>query len=143
ATENDYETSKRFTKDKEFWLAKLENFEDNILFEKTTLDRAVGKRISIHLLDKATDNIKRFCEENEVSISNLFSAIMHVIKQKKTLSKTNSVGLLIHNRNNRKEKTSTGIFSRVLPMIVEMDKNLSIKSYLNKIKLESLNVLKH
>ncbi|PTJ83802.1 hypothetical protein BU055_06945 [Staphylococcus succinus] len=143
ASENDYETSKRFTKDKEFWLEKLENFEDNILFEKTTLDSAVGKRISIHLLDKDTDNIKRFCEENEVSISNLFSAIMHVIKHKKTLSKTNSVGLLIHNRNNRKEKTSTGIFSRVLPMIVEMDKNLSIKSYLNKIKLESLNVLKH
>ncbi|MEB7831147.1 non-ribosomal peptide synthetase [Staphylococcus xylosus] len=143
ATEMDYETTKRFTKDKDFWLEKLENFEDNILFEKTTLDSAVGKRISINLLDQEAENVKRFCEENDVSISNLFSAIMHVIKHKKTLSKTNSVGLLIHNRNNRKEKTSTGVFSRVLPIIVEMDKEATVKSYLNKIKLESLNVLKH
>lgn len=143
ATEMDYETTKRFTKDKDFWLEKLENFEDNILFEKTTLDSAVGKRISINLLDQEAENVKRFCEENDVSISNLFSAIMHVIKHKKTLSKINSVGLLIHNRNNRKEKTSTGVFSRVLPIIVEMDKEATVKSYLNKIKLESLNVLKH
>ncbi|MEB6044601.1 non-ribosomal peptide synthase/polyketide synthase [Staphylococcus pseudoxylosus] len=143
STEMDYETTKRFTKDKDFWLEKLENFEDNILFEKTTLDSAVGKRISINLLDQDAENVKRFCEENDVSISNLFSAIMHVIKHKKTLSKINSVGLLIHNRNNRKEKTSTGVFSRVLPIIVEMDKEATVKSYLNKIKLESLNVLKH
>ncbi|WP_436955878.1 non-ribosomal peptide synthase/polyketide synthase [Staphylococcus sp. AS1337] len=143
STEMDYETTKRFTKDKDFWLEKLENFEDNILFEKTTLDSAVGKRISINLLDQDAENVKRFCEENDVSISNLFSAIMHIIKHKKTLSKTNSVGLLIHNRNNRKEKTSTGVFSRVLPIIVEMDKEATVKSYLNKIKLESLNVLKH
>ncbi|MBF0813751.1 non-ribosomal peptide synthase/polyketide synthase [Staphylococcus saprophyticus] len=143
STEMDYETTKRFTKDKDFWLEKLENFEDNILFEKTTLDSAVGKRISINLLDQDAENVKRFCEENDVSISNLFSAIMHIIKHKKTLSKTNSVGLLIHNRNNRKEKTSTGVFSRVLPIIVEMDKEATVKYYLNKIKLESLNVLKH
>ncbi|MDE9438654.1 hypothetical protein EWS82_03895 [Staphylococcus xylosus] len=83
ATEMDYETTKRFTKDKDFWLEKLENFEDNILFEKTTLDSAVGKRISINLLDQEAENVKRFCEENDVSISNLFSAIMHVIKHKK------------------------------------------------------------
>ncbi len=30
----DYETTKRFTKDKDFWLEKLENFEDNILLRR-------------------------------------------------------------------------------------------------------------
>ena len=35
ATETKYEQSPRFNKDKQFWLEKLENFENNTLFEKT------------------------------------------------------------------------------------------------------------
>ncbi|WP_057511660.1 non-ribosomal peptide synthetase [Staphylococcus sp. NAM3COL9] len=143
ASESKYENSNRFNKDKQFWLEKLKNFEDNTLFEKTTLGSAVGKRKSISLSNIDTKNIKAFCEENQLSISNLFSAIMLIIKYKKTLSNINSVGLLIHNRNSKKEKASTGVYSRVLPMIVEIDKNLSIKSYLDKIKIETFNLLKH
>ena len=143
ATETKYEQSPRFNKDKQFWLEKLENFENNTLFEKTTLDSAVGKRRSFSLSNADTKRIKDFCENNQISISNLYSSVMLILKYKQTLSQTNSVGLLIHNRDSKKEKISTGVYSRVLPMIVEVDKDLSITEYLNKIKLETFNLLKH
>ena len=122
ATETKYEQSPRFNKDKQFWLEKLENFENNTLFEKTTLDSAVGKRRSFSLSNADTKRIKDFCENNQISISNLYSSVMLILKYKQTLSQTNSVGLLIHNRDSKKEKISTGVYSRVLPMIVEVDK---------------------
>lgn len=143
ATETKYEQSPRFNKDKQFWLEKLENFENNTLFEKTTLDSAVGKRRSFSLSNADTKRIKDFCENNQISISNLYSSVMLILKYKQTLSQTNSVGLLIHNRDSKKEKITTGVYSRVLPMIVEVDKDLSITEYLNKIKLETFNLLKH
>ncbi|GEQ06487.1 non-ribosomal peptide synthetase [Staphylococcus gallinarum] len=142
-SEDKYETTNRFNKDKAFWLEKLENFEDNILFDKSTLDSAIGKRISVKLSEAETKRIFQYCEAHGVSISNLFSAIMQIIKHKNTLSTTNSVGLLIHNRNTKKEKSSTGIFSRVLPMIVDTDPEQTVQDYLEKIRRESLNLLKH
>lgn len=94
------------------------------------------------LSEAETKRIFQYCEAHGVSISNLFSAIMQIIKHKNTLSTTNSVGLLIHNRNTKKEKSSTGIFSRVLPMIVDTDPEQTVQDYLEKF-VESLNLLKH
>ena len=84
------------------------------------------------LSEAETKRIFQYCEAHGVSISNLFSAIMQIIKHKNTLSTTNSVGLLIHNRNTKKEKSSTGIFSRVLPMIVDTDPEQTVQDYLEK-----------
>ncbi|MEB7814836.1 condensation domain-containing protein [Staphylococcus xylosus] len=141
--EQDYKSSKRFIKDQAFWLKKTKYFENNSLFENNRLNSIVGERLRIDLSDKLSAKINHFCTKNAISVSNLFTAIMHIIKHKKTRAKTTSIGMVIHNRNGQNEKQSTGLFAKYLPMIVEINNDLSITDFLYIVKLESLNLLKY
>ncbi|OIJ31387.1 non-ribosomal peptide synthetase [Staphylococcus sp. LCT-H4] len=141
--EINYKNSGRFVKDKQFWLKKTENLEDNELFENNWMHSAQEDRLNYQLSDDFTQKIINFCERNTLSISNLFSAVMQILKHKKTSSNKNSIGLVLHNRNTQFEKKVTGVYSRVLPIIVEIDKHSSIDTFLRTIKKETFNVLKH
>ncbi|MDG0842076.1 amino acid adenylation domain-containing protein [Staphylococcus equorum] len=141
--EMNYKNSSRFEKDKQFWFEKTENLEDNELFEKKRVNNAQGDRLNYRLSDTYTHKIMEFCESNKLSISNLFSAAMLILKYKKTLANKNSIGIALHNRNKQFEKKMTGVYSRVLPIIVEIDKKSSINEFLGTMKKETFKVLKH
>ncbi|MBO1920045.1 hypothetical protein J4710_10105 [Staphylococcus xylosus] len=81
--EQDYKSSKRFIKDQAFGL-KTKYFENNSLFENNRLNSIVGERLRIDLSDKLSAKINHFCTKNAISVSNLFTAIMHIIKHKNT-----------------------------------------------------------
>ncbi|RIP37330.1 amino acid adenylation domain-containing protein [Staphylococcus gallinarum] len=141
--ELNYINSKRYEKDKQFWSEKLQNFEDNELFKSQTVNSAKGDRKSYNLSDIDTHKIKIFCDRNWVSISNLFSTAIIILKYKKTFSEKISIGAILHNRNKQIEKKITGIFSRALPLIVDISSNNSIRDILIKTKNASFNMLKH
>ena len=141
--EIEYKNTKRFEKDKSFWLKKTENLEDNELFEKNSDNNAHSNRKSYSLSDIETHRIHEFCEKNNISINNLFSAMMIIIKYKKTASKKISVGSIMHNRNKKAEKGVTGVFSRALPIIIDVSSDYSISDLLTQTKYETFNILKH
>ncbi len=141
--EINYKNSSRFEKDKQFWIKKVENLENNELFENNINNSARGGRLNYSLSDIYTHKIMDFCKSNQLSISNLFSAAMLILKYKKNSVNKNSIGLILHNRNTQFEKQVTGVYSRVLPIIVEMNKNLSINEFLKLMKNETFKVLKH
>ncbi|WP_193014010.1 non-ribosomal peptide synthetase [Staphylococcus equorum] len=141
--ELEYKNSKRFEKDKHFWLKKVENLEDNELFENNNENNGLSNRKSYSFSDIETHRIHDFCEKNNISINNLFSSIMIIIKYKKTPSKKISVGSVMHNRNKKAEKGLTGVFSRALPIIIDVSSDYSIFDLLTQTKYESFNILKH
>ncbi|MGO1300492.1 MAG: amino acid adenylation domain-containing protein [Staphylococcus equorum] len=141
--EIEYKNTKRFEKDKSFWLKKTENLEDNELFEKNSDNNGQSNRKSYSLSDIETHRIHEFCEKNNISINNLFSAMMIIIKYKKTASKKISVGSIMHNRNKKAEKGVTGVFSRALPIIIDVSSDYSISDLLTQTKYETFNILKH
>lgn len=141
--ELNYKNSHRFEKDKQFWYEKLKGFENNELFKNKLVTNGQGSRQSYVLSENCTQKIKEFCESNKMSISNLFSAAMLILKHKKTASNKNSVGLLVHNRNEPFEKNIIGVYARILPVIVDIDKNASINHFLTTVKTETFNLLKH
>ncbi|OIS49751.1 non-ribosomal peptide synthetase, partial [Staphylococcus equorum] len=141
--EIEYKNTKRFEKDKSFWLKKTENLEDNELFEKNSDNNGHSNRKSYSLSDIETHRIHEFCEKNNISINNLFSAMMIIIKYKKTTSKKISVGSIMHNRNKKAEKGVTGVFSRALPIIIDVSSDYSISDLLTQTKYETFNILKH
>lgn len=141
--EIEYKNTKRFEKDKSFWLKKTENLEDNELFEKNSDNNGHSNRKSYSLSDIETHRIHEFCEKNNISINNLFSAMMIIIKYKKTASKKISVGSIMHNRNKKAEKGVTGVFSRALPIIIDVSSDYSISDLLTQTKYETFNILKH
>ncbi len=81
--EINYKNSSRFEKDKQFWLKKVENLENNELFENKRTNSAQGHRLNYRLSDIYTHKIMDFCKSNQLSISNLFSAAMLILKYKK------------------------------------------------------------
>jgi len=141
--EINYKNSSRFEKDKQFWIEKVENLENNELFENKRNSSAQGSRLNYRLSDIYTHKIMEFCKSNQLSISNLFSAAMLILKYKKNSINKNSIGLILHNRNTQFEKQVTGVYSRVLPIIVEIDKKLSINEFLKLMKKETFKLLKH
>lgn len=141
--EIEYKNTKRFEKDKSFWLKKTENLEDNELFEKNSDNNGHSNRKSYSLSDIETHRIHEFCEKNNININNLFSAMMIIIKYKKTASKKISVGSIMHNRNKKAEKGVTGVFSRALPIIIDVSSDYSISDLLTQTKYETFNILKH
>ncbi|MDG0822552.1 amino acid adenylation domain-containing protein [Staphylococcus equorum] len=141
--ELEYKNSKRFEKDKHFWLKKVENLEDNELFENNSENNGLSNRKSYSFSDIETHRIQDFCEKNNISINNLFSSIMIIIKYKKTPSKKISVGSVMHNKNKKAEKGLNGVFSRALPIIIDVSSDYSIFDLLTQTKYESFNILKH
>ncbi len=141
--EINYKNSSRFEKDKQFWIKKVENLENNELFENKRNNSGQGNRLNYKLPNIYTQKIMEFCKSNQLSISNLFSAAMLILKYKKNSINKNSIGLILHNRNTQFEKQVTGVYSRVLPIIVEMDKKLSINEFLKLMKKETFKLLKH
>lgn len=138
-----YTNSKRFQKDERFWSGKLRELNNNTPLKKTKLDNGSSRRNSFKLSNLETKRVDYFCKYNEASISNLFSCIMLIIIYKKSLYNINSVGLLIHNRHSNSEKYTTGNYTKALPVIVKTDKELSIREYLDRVKVETFNILKH
>lgn len=138
-----YTNSKRYERDKQFWLKKLENFESNQLFKKHSTHCAQGDRKGYSLSDIDTHKIKVFCDKNKISINNLFTTAMIILKYKKTYAEKISIGSIMHNRTKQIEKSITGVFSKALPLIVDVSSNNSISELLSKTKIESFNLLKH
>ncbi|WP_241957231.1 condensation domain-containing protein, partial [Staphylococcus equorum] len=49
----------------------------------------------------------------------------------------------MHNRNKKAEKGVTGVFSRALPIIIDVSSDYSISDLLTQTKYETFNILKH
>lgn len=137
-----YENSKKLIKDEYFWNEKIEKLNNNGMFSESGI-KAESKRASFNLDEKQSYKIGSFCSENKVSISNLFSAAVLLIKKSITNSNINSIGTMVHNRNTKEEKITTGLFSRVLPLIVEISDDLTVQEFLKLIKKDSFSLLKH
>lgn len=138
-----YKNSNKFNKDKRFWSKKVEDFKFAPLFEKHSNSNAVADRVSFHLSETTTQSIYTFCENNEISLNNLFSSAMMLLKYIRTGSPQVSTGILIHNRNKQFEKTTIGDYARVLPIIMEIDPQDALLTHLRTVKNEAFKVLKH
>ncbi|HGO1833978.1 TPA: condensation domain-containing protein, partial [Staphylococcus aureus] len=140
--EEKYECSEKYLKDEQFWLKKIEKINNNGMFESKN-DNSQSKRISFDLSNEESRDIFSFCKEKEISLNHLFSAAYLLIKKSVTHSEVNSIGIMVHNRNSKEEKNIPGLYSRVLPLIIDADNNLTVQEFLKLIKNESFNLLKH
>ncbi|MCD8926397.1 amino acid adenylation domain-containing protein, partial [Staphylococcus epidermidis] len=137
-----YENSNRMINDEKYWDSKIKTLDNNQLFNNQEIN-AASQRKTIYLNKTQSKKIQNYCSANSISISNLFSAVFLLIKKTITKSNVNSVGMMIHNRNTKHEKNTIGLFSRVLPLIVDINDNLTVNEYLQLIKKEAFGLLKH
>lgn len=138
-----YLQSKKLEKDEIYWREKLNRQKQQISDKPHQLEHVNGQRRTIKLSTVITEKINEFCLKNEISVSNLFTSIMFALIDKKAVTKINNIGISIHNRANKNEKFTTGNYAKSLPIIIESEQDLLLNEYIQKVKRESFNILKH
>ncbi|MCG3399240.1 non-ribosomal peptide synthetase [Staphylococcus massiliensis] len=138
-----YKASKRYETDRQYWQNKMDTYEGNSVFSSSKENTVQSIRKKFKLSQEETKQMYDFCEKYGVSPNNLFSSIILLWKSKMSLSSSNSVGMLIHNRNTSAEKQMSGVLSRVLPLVLDIPKEGTVADYLSLIKREAFGLLKH
>lgn len=143
--ENDlkYLESKKFQRDELFWKNKLDQRNLFSIIDKLPSNSISNHRIKYKLSKLESEKINKYCMENNVSISDIFLCIMNIIIHKKAVNYVRTLGLSIHNRQNKIDKYTTGNYVRVLPLICNTINSLTLSDLLKEIKMEAFNLLKH
>ncbi len=139
--EEKYKNSERFKRDKEYWLKKLkENPFENINIQSSNIK---GNRIVKNVPEFLLHKVDAFCIKNNIS-RYIFFLTVYALYVYKTESKDNIIlGTISHNRTNKQEKQTMGVYVNTLPLFININKKEVFNELLNNIKIESGNVLKH
>ena len=137
-----YETSKRYDKDRLFWLNEFQKIEANYYH-----NREIASKQSIRLsflLDRGLcEKIKKFCKLNIVTEYVFFFSII-AIKYFKTIQKNEFfIGTPILNRLGNKEENMLGVFINTVPVGFEIQDGETFTSFCNKTSDKILSCFRH
>lgn len=145
--ENKYITSKKFEKDKEFWLKYLNNRPDCIgipCFSEFKSDNIVKAHRKIFNLDnELVQKINGFCKEYKVSTYNFLMAIYSIYIGKVNNSHDFILGTPILNRTSISQKNTMGMFINTVPVRVKPEDNFSFIAFVNNIAVNITSIYRH
>ncbi len=143
--EEEYIKSKRYEKDRAFWLEKFKDIPDPTILKtpKKNNKKSESARKTFMLPDKLCNKIRRYCDETKSSIFGLFLYALSIYINRVT-SKTDIVlGAPVLNRRNAREKNIMGMFISTVPLRIKIEDELSFKDFSEKVSREWISVLKH
>lgn len=143
-TEKTYINSKRYIKDRDFFLEQIRKCENLSFFsEKKTTNLNAERKVFIVKPNDA-EKIKRFAEKNNCSVFSVFSlALAAYISRIKMNAERFFIGTTILNRNNEKELNTAGIFINTVPMLFEVDGDKSFQDNLEGAEDSLMSVFRH
>nr|WP_272949934.1 amino acid adenylation domain-containing protein [Brevibacillus laterosporus] len=144
-TEQDYEESDRYQKDRAYWLDKFRTLPEVIgakSYNPLTLSTA-GKRKNIILEDSMYNNLQEVCKQTNSSMLTVFMAAIYIYMHKKTTLNDVSIGTFYANRTTKKEKEMIGMFVSTVPTRVFVDPDMDLLSFLQVVSKEQVSILRH
>ena len=139
--EANYLSSKRFFKNKEYWMKKFTPVPFST--EKTVLECSVGERKSFKISSHVTRRIKRFTSEHDVSIYSFFVALYYMYLYKVTNHKDLTIGMPVLNRAGKKEKNIFGMFTSTMPFRYILNGEMTAADVVKGINNELTNCYFH
>lgn len=146
-SEKEYLESKKFIKDKEYWLDIYKTVPETATIytnrpQKSAL-KSDAKRLT-YLFDKTImTRIQSFCKEIKISEYNFFMAVLSFYLSRVSRLDDLIIGTPILNRTNFKEKNTFGMFVSTVPFRITLDENVSFIDFAIKIAKDSLGMLRH
>lgn len=118
---NSYAGSRRQIRDRAYWENFLRgDWKYEILCDgAAALDYAASEYHTTIPID-AFSNIKRFCEDQSVSVSSFFFTALGLWLQRETGVSNFTIGMPVMNRTTRRELNSIGLYMRILPLGMRM-----------------------
>ena len=158
SSQNTYESyayKNSYTEDasiSKYWAQKLEKTESNLSLYGIKLQNSSSQstRISIDLGYERTQVLKSLTSDvnikawtTEIALSNIFLTIISVLLFKIGDQENFAIGVPHQNRSSKKEKQTAGLFMQLLPLAVTVDSNDRLIDVFQKVKNESLEVMKN
>lgn len=143
--DGEYIESSKYEKDREFWNAKYENkptFVSMSLDKKADLDVRAG-RCSYNVPVKETEAIRKYCEENMISIAVLLEAVISLYASRINNADDITLCSLVINRSGNEEKNTIGMFNNILPLTVKVDYEQNFADFCKLISDEHYSMFRH
>ncbi|MBP3462997.1 MAG: amino acid adenylation domain-containing protein [Clostridia bacterium] len=147
-SEETYIKSEKFEKDKKYWLEmfnsipdpvslpeSIKNYNSNISSYSKRKDFVINKR----LLKKIND----YCSNNNISSYTFFMAVYSVYLARINNTTHFSLGTPILNRNNYKEKNTSGLFISTIPFCIDLDWKKTFNEFCKYIAVQSMSNFRH
>ncbi len=142
--EESYTNSKRYKKDKEFFIEQFKKCDEaTFLNEKQTSTLKAERKTFVISKDKV-EIIRTFAKNNNTSEFLLFlNALSSYINRTKLNKEKFYIGTAVLNRSNFKEKNTMGMFINTVPLLIELENEKSFKENLESIEKTVFSVFRH
>ena len=144
-SEQEYEDTSRFQKDKAFWSDCFDSEPEPSLIsdKKTQIVSTSAKRKSYILDEKLYSKINGLCTTYKCSIYTFLMAIYSLYLARINNSNTSIIGTPILNRSNFKEKKTLGLFVSTLPFYSKINFDDNFNDYLKQISENQMKFFRH
>lgn len=141
--ETTYVSSKRYKKDRNFWLQQFSSNPQCSIFEekKTSFDYE-SDEVNFRIGTDLFDNIISFCNNNNISVQSFFNTVYSVYIYRTLGVDFFTLGVPVLNRTTEAELNTIGLYMHIVPLFIK----LSDSSFLqNAIEIEDaqMNLFRH
>lgn len=144
-SEEEYKNSKKYTKDKEYWVSKYETKPKLVTMSpgKSSGFDVSAFRKSFDISADVSSAIFDYCELNGLSLAVLFEAVVSVYATR--INNVDDVTLcsMVVNRNGYEEKNTVGMFNNILPLTVNVVGDKSFLELCRDISTEHFQLFRH
>ncbi|WP_434511418.1 amino acid adenylation domain-containing protein [Desulfitobacterium sp. AusDCA] len=130
--EQQYLTSERFEKHKNFWSGVFETVPEFIsMTDNKGFKSLTGKRKSYALSPSLSSKLHSFCNSNKVSEFSVFYALLALYLSKRTNKKDIAIETPILNRSGKVEKNTAGMFMNNIPTRIYVEPSFDFLTFVN------------
>ena len=142
--EKKYTASRRYGKDREFFLEQFKNCDEMISISEKPGSSLVSERRTFVIPAAETEKITAFAASRDSSPFMLFmSALAIYISRTKMNAEKFFIGTDVLNRSDHKEKNTAGMFINTVPMLIQLDNQKSFAENLSGIENSACSVFRH
>lgn len=144
-TEEAYKASKRFEKNRNFWLENFAELPEICSVKEASMEvrQAQACNREFVLSKEWTETVLEFCENHQISLFRLLLGILYIYLYRITSIERITIGMPLHNRTNATEKQTLGTFISTVPLAVNMHKDMDLLGVLRNISEEQTKVIKN
>ncbi len=143
-TENMYLESKRFEKDKAFWLETFSKCDEPAYLSDVITKGVAANRLTFIVDKEKTKIISDYADKTESSMfSVLVTAVSVYFNRVKNNLEKFYIGTAVLNRNGQAEKNTMGMFINTVPVLIELDNDKTFEENMANITSSSLSVFRH
>ncbi len=148
-SEENYESSKKYLKDQEFWENYLSDFSNVVSIPSINRkNNAISisrkaSRETYYVDSNLMSKINEYCKNNKLSVYSFFMSVISLFIANSANSDDFAIGTPILNRTNYKEKNSTGVFISTVPFRTHILPDISFLDFAIKSNVDIMSILRH